>query len=59
MIAVIQRYKPVLIVIALIMAAILAWLIISRQNSNKIPSRGVFVMERMIDNGKGIDEKRI
>lgn len=43
---VIQRFKLVIIAAGLVFAAIMAWFIISKLNENKIPSRGVFVLEK-------------
>ena len=40
---VIKRYRLLIIVMGLLMLAGLIWLIASRQNFNRIPSRGVLV----------------
>ena len=40
---IIQRYRMLIIAIGLLMLAGLIWLIASRQNLNRIPSRGVLV----------------
>ncbi len=44
MLAVLNRYKLFFIILTLIALAILIMLFITSQNSEKIPSRGVFVM---------------
>lgn len=46
--AVIQRFKLLFIAMSLILVGLMAWLIISRQHANKIPSRGVFVVRQVI-----------
>lgn len=48
MIAVIQRYKLIFVAACLIAAAFIAWFIVSRQEAGKIPSRGVFVMGKVM-----------
>jgi hypothetical protein len=45
MTGIIFRYKVILVILALIIFALLAWLILPRQNLDKIPSRGVFVCD--------------
>ncbi|NLK86334.1 MAG: hypothetical protein GX279_02440 [Clostridiaceae bacterium] len=44
MLAVINRYKVFFIIIALIVLAVLSWLLLSTRGSSKIPSKGVFVL---------------
>lgn len=41
---VLRRYRTVIIVISLLLFALLMWLFISRQNTVKVPTRGVFVL---------------
>lgn len=43
MVEVLQRYKIILVVLGIITIAMLVWFIMIRQNTDKIPSRGVFV----------------
>lgn len=45
MTGILQRYRIILIVISLVLLGILAWVVLSKQNVNKIPSRGVFVCD--------------
>lgn len=45
MLAVLNRYRAFLIILMLIVVAVLIWLFISAQSSDKTPSRGVFVLE--------------
>lgn len=40
---VLRRYRAAIIVISLLLFALLMWIFISRQNTVKIPTRGVFV----------------
>lgn len=42
---VLQKFRFVLILLGFLLLALILWLIISRQNAHKIPSRGVFVIE--------------
>ncbi len=46
MLAILNRYKALLVVFVLIALAALIWLFVSGQSNNKVPSKGVFVMER-------------
>lgn len=48
MLAVLDRYKAFLIILSVIVLAILLWLFIGAQDGDKLPSRGVFVLNRMI-----------
>ena len=41
---VLRRYRAAIIVISLLLFALLMWIFISRQNTVKIPTRGVFVV---------------
>lgn len=50
MLAVLSRYKLFLIILTLIVLAVLIFLFISGQNSEKIPSRGVFVLHGSLFN---------
>jgi uncharacterized membrane protein len=45
---ILQRYKIIAVAFCLLVLAVLIGLIVSRQNSKKIPSRGVFVMNGAI-----------
>ncbi len=49
MLEALQRHKTVLFVLGLLLLLLLLWIIVSRQNEVKIPSRGVFVMENVWD----------
>ena len=40
-----QKYRMILIIFIVIIVTGLVFLMISRQNLNKIPSRGVFVLQ--------------
>jgi len=40
---VLRRHRAAIIVISLLLFALLMWIFISRQNTVKIPTRGVFV----------------
>ena len=40
---VLRRYRAAIIIISLLLFALLMWIFISRQNTVKIPTRGVFV----------------
>jgi lipopolysaccharide export system protein LptC len=55
MLAVLNRHKVVFIIMALIILALLAWLLIGSQESDTTPSRGVFVLNRLVelDNREG------
>lgn len=53
MLAVLDRYKAFLIILSVIVLAILLWLFISAQDGDKLPSRGVFVLNRMIGAEEG------
>ncbi len=53
MLAVLDRYKAFLIFVSVIVLAILLWLFISAKDGNKLPSRGVFVLCRMIGAKEG------
>jgi len=44
---VLHRYRIIILVLSLAMLFTIAWLIFSKQNAHKIPSRGVFVISRM------------
>jgi hypothetical protein len=48
MIAVIQRYKLLIIILSFIVFVLLLWLFVTRLNVNKIPSRGVFVIQEWL-----------
>jgi len=41
---VLRRYRAAIIIISLLIFALLMWIFISRQNTVKIPTRGVFVL---------------
>ena len=45
---VIQRYRLILLALGLVLIAVLVWVFVSKQKSNELPSRGVFV-ERNVD----------
>jgi hypothetical protein len=45
---VILRYRLIVLALALVLIAVLIWIFISKQESNEIPSRGVFV-QRSVD----------
>lgn len=45
---VLHRYRLVIITLSLLLCAILLWLLLSRQETAKIPSRGVFVVKSAI-----------
>lgn len=55
MLAVLDRYKAFLIVLTFIALVILLWFFISARDGDKVPSRGVFVLCRMIESAKGGD----
>lgn len=55
MLAVLDRYKAFLIILSVIALAILLWLLISMRDVDKTPSRGVFVMSRIVGSAKGGD----
>lgn len=42
---VLHKYRLVIITLSLLIFAILLWLMLSRQETAKVPSRGVFVVE--------------
>lgn len=44
MTGVLQRHKIIVVIFGLIIFISLVWFLIMKQNTNKIPSRGVFVM---------------
>lgn len=48
MLAVLNRYKLLFALLLLFLVAALIWLLITLQGGNKIPSKGVFVLERSI-----------
>lgn len=41
---VLRKYRTLIIVVSLLIFALLMWIFILKQNTVKIPSRGVFVM---------------
>lgn len=45
---VLHRYRLVIITLSLLLFAILLWVLLSRQETSKIPSRGVFVIESAV-----------
>jgi len=47
MTGVFQRYRVVILVLSVVMLAAITWLVLSKQNTHKIPSRGVFIMSRI------------
>lgn len=55
MLAVLERYKAFVIILAVVALVILLWLLISAQDSDKTPSRGVFVLCRMVGLARGGD----
>ncbi len=40
---VLRRYRTLIIAVSLLLFALLMWIFLSRQNTVKIPTRGVFV----------------
>lgn len=48
MLAVISRHKVIFIIMALIILVLLTWLFVGGQQSDNTPSRGVFVLERIV-----------
>lgn len=47
MTAVLQRYRVLIIItIFTLLTASILWFVFSKQNTNKIPSRGVFVIQQ-------------
>lgn len=40
---VLRRYRALIIAVSLLLFALLMWIFLSRQNTVKIPTRGVFV----------------
>jgi hypothetical protein len=55
MLVVLERYKAFLIILAVVALAILLWLFISAQDGDRAPSRGVFVLLRLIESLQGGD----
>ena len=47
MLAVLSRYKLIFIIMALIILILMTWLFIRNQESEKAPSRVVFVLKRI------------
>ncbi len=47
MLAVINRYKVFFIILGFIALGILVWLVLSAHSDSRIPSKGVFVVNRM------------
>lgn len=45
---VLHRYRLVIIILSLLFFAVFFWLMLSRQETAKIPSRGVYVVESMM-----------
>lgn len=45
MAGVLQKYGIILIVLFIFIFLALLWLVVSKHNANKIPSRGVFVIQ--------------
>jgi hypothetical protein len=45
---VLRRYKVMVVIFCLLILAVIIGLIVSRENSKKIPSRGVFVMNGVL-----------
>lgn len=43
MTGILQRYRLVMIILGLIALALIIWFIVSRQEIDKIPSRGTFI----------------
>lgn len=46
MLAILNRYKAVLIILSLVMIALLIWMLVIGTDRDKIPLRGVFVINR-------------
>jgi hypothetical protein len=46
LLAILNRYKAVFIILTLLLLALLIWMIIIGADNDKIPSRGVFVIGR-------------
>jgi len=55
MLVVLERYKAFLIILTAVALAILLWLLISTHDGSKTPSRGVFVLTRMVGSAQGGD----
>ena len=47
---VLRRHRTTIIVISLLLFALLMWAFISRQNTVKVPTRGVFVLYDEVKN---------
>jgi hypothetical protein len=50
MVGVLQRYRIFFIALGLVIVGLIIWLAISKQNTGRIPSRGVFVMRNALYN---------
>jgi len=56
---ILQRYRIAIIIAGLLFLITLVWFIVSRQNLSKIPSRGVFVNNSVIDCRGSLKEWRV
>ncbi|NLV36123.1 MAG: hypothetical protein GXY17_05545 [Clostridiaceae bacterium] len=48
MLAVINRHKVIFIIMTIIIMVLLAWLFMGNQQTDNIPSRGVFVLDNIL-----------
>lgn len=48
MLAVINRHKVIFIIMTIIIMVLLAWLFMGNQQTDDIPSRGVFVLDNIL-----------
>ncbi|HHW49421.1 MAG TPA: hypothetical protein GXX14_12515 [Clostridiaceae bacterium] len=42
-----QKYRIIILVLSLIMLAAITWLVFSKQNTHKVPTRGVFITSKI------------
>ncbi|MCX7923645.1 MAG: hypothetical protein N3B21_16785 [Clostridia bacterium] len=45
MLAAFRRYRLIIVVLGIVAVITLTWLVITRQSSNKVPYRGVYVIQ--------------
>lgn len=57
MTGIIQKYWIILIVLGLFIIAAFSWLVLSNNNKKKFPSKGVFVIHKILSDKPAVNEK--
>lgn len=56
MVEVMQKYKTIFIILSLILCVIIAWFVLTKENVDKVPSRGVFVLDSQDGVGEALSQ---